>query len=145
MRSNLLFSVFLTAILVSGCKVKVDHEPQVLEYHRYKSGLPMATVQIKDDDEIYRYIKALLDRHKAGWKPSSVNYAPCVKVRAYDDMYRLNICPDKLVLMYWDKEKTHTTQVVKKVSNKPYDGIVLLIEKALRGAEGGSGSEEGNP
>ncbi len=105
----------------------------------------MAEIQINEGDKIYHYIKALLDEHRRGWHPSFANYAPCVKVRAHDDMYRLNICPNKLILMYWNPEKTHTTQVVKRVPSETYDEIVVLVEAALRGAEGSSGSEESNP
>ena len=142
MRNKLFFGVLLMSAVVSGCKVDVnDYEPKELELHRYAPKYSCEEVSIKKDGDIYKFVKKLLVENKEGWHRSIVNYVPCVKVRARDDMYRLNICPDKLVLMYWDTEKEYTTQVVKKVSNETYNEIVVLIEDALRGAEGGIGSE----
>ncbi|HNX53581.1 MAG TPA: hypothetical protein PLD51_04145 [Pontiellaceae bacterium] len=142
MQNKLFFGVLLMSAVVSGCKVDVsDYEPKELELHRYAPKYSCEEISIKKDDEIYRFVKKLLSENREGWHPSIVHYVPQVKVRADNDMYRLNICSNILVVMYWDSEKKHTTQVVKRVSSEAYDEIVALVEISLQNAGSDNGSE----
>jgi len=144
---NKLITGVILMNLVSGCSVNVDkYDPETLEYHLYGEEYSVVYLSIKKNDKVYSYAKSLLAKNRKGWRPSLISYAPNVRIRAENNMYALNICPDRLVVNYLKSpESKRAVQLVKKVSSETYNEIVVLVEEALRGAEDSGGSEESNP
>ncbi len=133
-------------------KVHIESDPQRVVFHD-RERHEVVSLTLEEDDIFHAEVRRIVARDSGGWRViirqlSLGETAPSIEIFGENNSYELSIWPDQAVLGFLQSEKSYRKKLNPRVHSRLVDLIKerkQVADTALRGAEGGGGSEESNP